>query len=110
MGYYGLSGGVRDRGSQRVSRGMTMRAITCLSLCVLGLGAPARGKICWQGCQQDQDIIQTVNIEGCRRRSTYPAKQDFWCKGQLGPPCTVKRGDTVHLEVDWHNPGVRNMR
>ena len=27
----------------------------------------------------------------------------------MGPPCTVERGDTVLLDVDWNNPGIGNM-
>ena len=46
---------------------------------------------------------------GCRRRSTYPLLQDFRCDGDRGPPCTLERGDTVFLDVDWMNPGLANM-
>merc|ERR1712128_114744 len=80
---------------------VTMTVVTCVSLGVLllALVARAQGRICWEGCRQDQQTIQAVNIRGCRRRSSYPARQDFRCEGQKGPPCTVKRGDTVHLEA-----------
>ena len=44
-----------------------------------------------------------------RRRSTYPALEDFRCEGSVGPPCTVFREDTVTLDVDWNNPGIKDM-
>ena len=44
-----------------------------------------------------------------RRRSTYPALEDFRCEGNVGPPCTVFREDTVTLDVDWNNPGIKDM-
>ena len=52
---------------------------------------------------------QSADIVGCKRRSTYPFSQDFRCEGDKGPPCFVKRGDTVLLDVVWNNPGVANM-
>ena len=56
-----------------------------------------------------QTTLQSANIVGCKRRSTYPVKQDFNCEGTKGPPCFVQRGDTVLLDVVWNNPGVTNM-
>merc|ERR1712211_177095 len=53
--------------------------------------------------------LQNVNIEGCRRRASYPHRQRFRCEGTEGPPCIVERGSTVHLDVAWQNPGVTNM-
>ena len=53
--------------------------------------------------------LQSANIVGCKRRSTYPFNQDFKCEGTKGPPCFVQRGDTVLLDVVWNNPGVTNM-
>ena len=80
-----------------------------LSLCWLG-GCEA--KMCWEECRAGAGLVETADIQGCRRRSTFstfPASQDFRCQGSLGPPCTVFRGDTVHLDVNWVNPGVRDM-
>ena len=76
------------------------------SLCWLG-GCEA--KMCWEECTAGAGVVQTADILGCRRRSTYPASQDFRCDGRLGPPCTVFRGDTVNLDVNWVNPGIRDM-
>ena len=53
--------------------------------------------------------LQSADIVGCKRRSTYPFNQDFKCEGTKGPPCFVQRGDTVLLDVVWNNPGVTNM-
>merc|ERR1711915_381092 len=91
------------------SVGVTMGVLGCVSLLLLGLTCviqSADARICWEQCNKNSNIVQSVNIEGCRRRSTYPKKQNFRCSGQVGPPCTVKRGDTVHLQVKWNNPGV----
>merc|ERR1711884_887482 len=67
-----------------------------------------QAKICWKECGND-NVLQSVDITGCKRRSSYPSRQDFRCEGTVGPPCFVQRGDTVLLEVDWVNPGVANM-
>merc|ERR1712107_947573 len=66
-------------------------------------------KICWKECASDTSALQNVNIEGCRRRASYPHRQRFRCEGTEGPPCIVQRGSTVHLDVAWQNPGVTNM-
>jgi len=66
-------------------------------------------KICWKECSSETSVLQNVNIEGCRRRSSYPLRQKFRCEGTEGPPCIVERGSTVHLDVGWQNPGVTNM-
>merc|ERR1711928_334730 len=66
-------------------------------------------KICWKECASDTSVLQNVNIEGCRRRASYPHRQRFRCEGTEGPPCIVERGSTVHLDVAWQNPGVTNM-
>jgi len=55
------------------------------------------------------DVIQSIDIIGCRRRSTYPGLQNFRCKGMQGPPCTVNRGDTVELNVAWKDNGHQNL-
>merc|ERR1711915_163498 len=74
-----------------------------LSLCGLGLS-----KICWEACSGDE-VVQNVDIEGCRRRSSYPLQQDFRCEGKTGPPCTVVRGDVVYLDVTWEDSGHTNL-
>merc|ERR1712107_864657 len=66
-------------------------------------------KICWKECASDTSALQNVNIEGCRRRASYPHRQRFRCEGTEGPPCIVERASTVHLDVAWQNPGVTNM-
>merc|ERR1712228_883794 len=71
---------------------------------LLGFG---EAKICWEECEANS-VVQTTDIIGCHRRSTYP-DQDFRCDGSDGPPCTVERGDTVLLNVTWANPGIKNM-
>merc|ERR1712198_153098 len=79
------------------------RVVYFLSLCCVGLS-----KICWEPCSSSS-TVQTVDIEGCRRRSTYPVSQDFRCGGRKGPPCTVLRGDVVHLDVTWQDAGHQNL-
>ena len=51
----------------------------------------------------DQRMIQSFNIDGCRRRRGQPGRgrPRFRCDGNVGPPCTVKRGDKVYLDVDF---------
>ena len=91
---------------------------------LLGLN---HAKICWKECGNENVIevikfvdeikhkmwnivsLQSADIIGCHRRSTYPYRQDFTCDGTVGPPCFVERGDTVFLDVNWFNPGVANM-
>merc|ERR1712176_1739958 len=91
---------------------VTMGELRCVPLLLLltltALIQSAEAKICWEECSKGSSTVQFVNIEGCRR-SSYPKKQNFRCSGQKGPPCMVKRGDTVHLDVKWANPGVANM-
>merc|ERR1719495_1041500 len=65
-------------------------------------------KVCWEECE-NLSVIQSVRMMGCYRRSTYPHLQDFWCKGKHGPPCFTKRGDTMHLEITWRDPGHHNL-
>ena len=77
------------------------------SLCWLGQISEA--KMCWEECSAGSGVVERADILGCRRRSTYQVSQDFRCQGRLGPPCTVFRGDTVRLDVDWVNPGILDM-
>merc|ERR1712223_893080 len=79
------------------------------SLIGLVLLQSVEAKICWEGRASDTSVLQNVNIEGCRRRASYPHRQRFRCEGTEGPPCIVERGSTVHLDVAWQNPGVTNM-
>jgi len=79
--------------------------LTLLPLLLL-LPAPAQPKLCWQECAGlTAGTIKDVEIAGCRRRASYPLLQDFGCEGRTGPPCTVVRGDTVTLTVQWESPG-----
>merc|ERR1712141_57269 len=79
--------------------------LDCAASTLQSVGA----KICWKECASDTSVLQNVNIEGCRRRASYPHRQRFRCEGTEGPPCIVERGSTVHLDVAWQNPGVTNM-
>ena len=47
--------------------------------------------------------LQSIDIDGCRRRkmSTVRGPLKFRCDGMSGPPCIVKRGDVVHLNIDF---------
>jgi len=78
---------------------------------LLGLATiqAALATICWKECREGAAVIQTADVLGCHRRSSYPHRQKFRCDGTIGPPCIVERGDTVHLDVSWMNPGVGNM-
>ena len=83
------------------------KEIFLLVLTASWLGS-SEAKMCWEECQAGAGQVVTADIQGCRRRSTFPASQDFRCEGRLGPPCTVFRGDTVNLDVNWVNPGIRD--
>ena len=85
-----------------------MRNFPVLALVLVTAGW-CEAKMCWEECRAGAGVVETADILGCRRRSTYPARQDFRCQGRLGPPCTVFRGDTVRLDVNWVNPGIRDM-
>jgi len=69
-------------------------------------------KICWKECSS-QNIIKSVDLVGCHRRSTYPHQEDFKCSSQdgmlKGPPCTAKKGDTFELHVEFVNLTVSDM-
>ena len=51
----------------------------------------------------DAKLMRNFNIDGCRRRRGVPGRSRprFRCDGDIGPPCVVKRGDTVYLDVDF---------
>ena len=48
-------------------------------------------------------MIRSFDVDGCRRRRGQPGRGPprFRCNGQSGPPCTIKRGDTVYLDVEF---------
>ena len=78
--------------------------ILALSLILVVDSAFYEHKVCWEECQEGEGVITSAGVEGCRRRrpqvpGTLPR---FWCDGMTGPPCTMKRGDTVHLELDFN--------
>jgi len=79
-----------------------------VSFAVVALLQITNCKMCWEECS-GMNVLQDVDIHGCRRRSTYPGSQDFRCKGMRGPPCTVLRGDQVELELTWLDNGHRNL-
>ena len=62
-----------------------------LFLCLLKINL---SKICWKECDPSNNVIQSVNVANCTRRSTYPELEDFWCDGEKGPPCFVQKGKT----------------
>ena len=62
-----------------------------LFLCLLKINL---SKICWKECDPSKNVIQSVNVANCTRRSTYPELEDFWCDGEKGPPCFVQKGKT----------------
>ena len=66
-------------------------------------------KICWKSCKEDLPQLKSVDISGCRRRSTYPKHEDFWCEGDRGPPCTATVGDTLSINMELENQGVTNL-
>jgi len=74
---------------------------------IVGTQANLRNKICWEECSQN--VIQTAEIEGCHRRSSFPFSSNFRCRGASDPPCTVQQLDTVHLKLGFTNPGLRNV-
>ena len=83
---------------------MMMRYFSLL-ICLFDIN---QAKICWKECGS-KGVIESTDVIGCKRRSTYPSKQDFRCEGYKGPPCFVERGDTALVDVVWNNPGVANM-
>ena len=52
-----------------------------------------------------QTSMRNVDMVGCRRRRIYDLQSilgrpvDFQCRGQEGPPCTVRIGDTVNFNA-----------
>ena len=51
-------------------------------------------------------MIRSFNIDGCRRRKRVSVSgergfMNFRCDGSNPPPCTIKRGDTVYLDVEF---------
>ena len=53
--------------------------------------------------------MQSLDVSGCHHRSTYPEYEDFWCEGDLGPPCTAVTGDTLSINMELLNHGVGNL-
>ena len=53
--------------------------------------------------KEDAKLIRSFDVDGCRRRRGQPGRGPprFRCNGQSGPPCTIKRGDTVYLDVEF---------
>eukprot|EP00092_Neocalanus_flemingeri_P008674 GFUD01009344.1.p1 GENE.GFUD01009344.1~~GFUD01009344.1.p1 ORF type:complete len:182 (-),score=36.58 GFUD01009344.1:145-690(-) len=78
--------------------------VFCLQVCVT--------KICWKECAP-QNIIKSVDLIGCHRRSTYPVSEDFLCPTEegvvKGPPCTAKKGDSPTLYVEFDNLTISDM-
>jgi len=66
-----------------------------------------QAKICWKHCSEDDPkLIRSFNIDGCRRRKRVSVSgergfMNFRCDGSNPPPCTIKRGDTVYLDVEF---------
>ena len=85
-----------------------------LPFLLLMLSAVACGKICWEECSTSpgsaspaDSVVLSADIVGCRRRSSYPRLQGFFCRGTDGPPCTVLQGDNIRVRVNFTNPGLR---
>ncbi|XP_040568217.1 uncharacterized protein [Lepeophtheirus salmonis] len=72
--------------------------------------ADVQGKICWKECTE-MGIISSADIDGCHRRSGRDGRTPrFRCKGIDGPPCTVIRGETVHLNLEFRpNRVLKNV-
>jgi len=64
-------------------------------------------KICWEHCQGSAGpaLVETLDIDGCRRRADYPERKLFWCEGREGPPCTALSGDTLTIRAALRNNG-----
>ena len=58
---------------------------------------------CFILCTEDAKLVRSFTVDGCRRRRGHPGRgtPKFRCDGNVGPPCIVKRGDTVYLDVDF---------
>lgn len=81
--------------------------LTVLGLVLSGYGG-AEAKICWKPCTEGDTSIVHVDIDGCRRRTGRNGQPPrFRCDGVEGPPCIVKRGDTVTLNVDYEDKSVQ---
>jgi hypothetical protein len=39
----------------------------------------------------------------------HPHVQGFRCEGRNGPPCVVKRGDLVSMNIKWKDAGHTNL-
>merc|ERR1712107_369395 len=100
----------RDSTEQINMAKITYLLISAIFLVIL---VTVQGKICWKSCSDDPGMIQSFNIDGCRRRRGQPGRGQpkFRCDGNKGPPCTVKRGDRVYLDVDFGSDfPMRNMK
>jgi len=84
-----------------------MKELYCFALFAAILQV-STAKMCYEECPSF-DVIQSADINGCRRRSTFPNKQSFRCDGMKGPPCTVVRGDEVELDIKWKDDGHTNL-
>jgi len=62
-------------------------------------------KVCWSSCGE-QNAIQSVEVQGCQRRSTFPQSEQFRCEDLSGPPCTVRHGDTVDMSIVFNHTGI----
>merc|ERR1711915_601726 len=89
---------VRKRKTQNLTFSVRVKQTKMIfSLVGLVLLQSVGAKICWKECASDTSVLQNVNIEGCRRRASYPHRQRFRCEGTEGPPCIVERGQLCTL-------------
>lgn len=72
-------------------------AVTCLlNIC--------DGKLCWKECGGDspRNVVQSIDIINCTRRSTYPEQEDFWCEGtEARLTQSIKYITPFLLELPW---------
>jgi len=99
----------RREGSMVWGSEVGMVVMAMLLTPVLGevAGGLQEGKVCWKSCQE-KNVLQTVHMTGCQRRSTFPLTQHFRCTGDgdTGPPCSAQHGGTVHLAITFNHTGL----
>merc|ERR1711973_235129 len=67
---------VRKRKTQNITSSVRIKQTKMIfSLIGMVLLQSVGAKICWKECASDTSALQNVNIEGCRRRASYPHRQ-----------------------------------
>merc|ERR1712211_108833 len=89
---------VRKRKTQNITFSVRIKQTKMIfSLIGMVLLQSVGAKICWKECASDTSVLQNVNIEGCRRRASYPHRQSFDVRGLRGHLVLWKGGQLYTL-------------